>query len=122
MVKLSIHTLNCRGINKTIKRRSMFSKCYKSNIIFLQETYITDDKFDTWKEGWKGKMFHSPGSNNSNGLITLVHENIVNNSESIFYRSQRVLGIKSIIDDESYFFYQFLCPFNYKTRKAKFSK
>ena len=120
MVKLSILTLNCRGINKTIKRRSLFSKCYKSNIIFLQETYITDDKFDTWKEGWKGKMFHSPGSNNSNGLITLVHENFVNNSESIFYRSQRVLGIKSIIDDEPYFFINFYAPSTTKLEKQNF--
>ena len=103
MVKFSISTLNVRGINKKLKRFSIFSKCLDYDISFLQESYITEDKFPHWQDEWKGKLFYSPGTNNSNGLITLINEKFSNNTESVFYKSGRVLGISILIDTKSNF-------------------
>ena len=104
MVKLSVASLNCRGLNKLMKRKNLFESFKKYDIVFLQETYITNDKYDFWKNEWSGQMLYSPGTNNSKGLITLIKNNTFDNPVSIFYSSDRILGVKGLIDNEEYFF------------------
>ena len=41
---MKVLTLNCRGLNNRLKRRSLYSQLKKFDIICLQETYITEDK------------------------------------------------------------------------------
>ena len=107
MVKFSISSLNCRGLNKSIKRHAIFSKCLNFDVSFLQESYITANKSHIWQDDWKGKLFYSSGTNNSNGLITLLNENIINNTETVFYKSEKILGISIVINKDTFFFVNF---------------
>ena len=110
MVKFSISSLNCRGLNKSIKRHAIFSKCLNFDVSFLQESYITANKSHIWQDDWKGKLFYSSGTNNSNGLITLLNENIINNTETVFYKSEKILGISIVINKDTFFFINFYGP------------
>ena len=70
---IKVASLNCRGLNKKIKRKSIFQKLIQYDIIMLQETYITNEKFNDWHLDWNGNFFFVEGSNKSNGLITLIN-------------------------------------------------
>ena len=74
------------------------------DVILLQETYVMDNKVDRWMQDWGGKYCFSPGTSNSNGLMILYKKNIFKSTDTVFYRSQRILGLKGKIDGEEYFF------------------
>jgi exonuclease III len=79
-------TLNCRGLNKIDKFRLLLSKVLSlqnrnSNTIFmLQETMILETKY--LDLAWKGKYIFTPGTGNSKGCITLLHNDIQINHKS----------------------------------------
>jgi exonuclease III len=66
-------SLNVRGLGKTKKRISVFRwlKERKSDIVFLQETHITDKVVNTYKHKRKWPMFCSNGASNSKGVAIL---------------------------------------------------
>jgi len=73
--KLSVITLNCRGLGNIEKSRLLFNKMYKlsrnsNTIILLQETMVSDETYV--KMAWRGKSVVTPGTGNSKGCITLV--------------------------------------------------
>ena len=103
MVNISISSLNCRGLNSVNKRNNIFERFKNNEITFLQETYITEQKADNWQNGWNGLFFYSPGTNNSQGLITLIKHDFMGGSEVIFYKSERILGIKGTVEGETFF-------------------
>ena len=70
---IKVASLNCRGLNKKLKRKTIFNNCLQYDVIFLQETYITNDKLKEWKLDWNGKLYFVEGTNKSNGLITLIN-------------------------------------------------
>ncbi len=104
-VAISFSTLNCRGLNSDLKRAYFFSLLKNCDLNFLQETYVTDDKIEYWKDLWKDKCCFSPGTNNSQGLMILYKKDLFDNdSESVFYKSERILGLKGFIEGEEFFF------------------
>ena len=71
-------SLNCRGLSKKLKRRTVFRTCLQYDIICLQETYITKEKYNEWKLDWKGQLEYLEGTNRSKGLIILLNEKYEN--------------------------------------------
>ena len=59
--KLSVLTLNARGLNNSIKRRKSFHwfENIKADIILVQETFCTNKTAYIMKSTWKGTMFNS---------------------------------------------------------------
>ena len=77
--KLSVLTLNVRGLNNSIKRRKLFHwfENIKADIILLQETFCTSKTANIMKSNWKGAMFNScTDSNHSRGVAVLFKENL----------------------------------------------
>ena len=66
---------NVRGLNKSIKRQTVFRWLHKQNhhVIFLQESYCSKDLEPIWENEWGGKAFFSHGTNHSKGVITLIN-------------------------------------------------
>ena len=71
-------SLNVRGLNKSIERRTVFRWLHKQNhhIIFLQESYCSKNLEPTWENEWGGKAFFSHGTNHSKGVITLINPSV----------------------------------------------
>ena len=69
---LKLLSVNVRGLTDRVKRNKIFQWCQMmGDIIFLQETFSTEDTEGMWKADWKGKMFFSHGSNHSRGVIIM---------------------------------------------------
>ena len=68
-------SINIRGLNKSIKRRSIFRWIHNQNaqFTFLQETHSTKLTADTWSAEWGGKAFFSHGTSNSKGVMILLN-------------------------------------------------
>lgn len=66
---LSILSINVRGLRDHKKRNTLFYwvKKKQSDIIFLQETYWTDDLIHQIEREWEGECILNPGSNHSKG-------------------------------------------------------
>ena len=69
-------SLNARGLNKKSKRYTVFNKCKNFDVVCLQETYITDAKYESWKRDWPGDFLYTPGSCHSKGQIILINKNL----------------------------------------------
>ena len=75
MEVLTLISVNVRGIRDRIKRKNIFEWTVKSkggDVIFLQETYSTQDIEHVWKQDWGGQMFFSHGSSHSKGVLVLL--------------------------------------------------
>ena len=66
-LKVSFCSLNVRGLNQARKRRKLFRwfHNYKFDVIFLQETYSTQNVEAIWKSQWGGSIIYSHGRNHS---------------------------------------------------------
>lgn len=73
--KASFCSLNARGLNQSRKRRQLFRWLhnYKFDVIFLQETYSTENVEAMWKSEWGGNLFFSHGTNHSKGVAILFN-------------------------------------------------
>ena len=96
---IKIASLNCLDISKKLKRKSIFKQCLKFDIICLQETHITHEKYKAWKLDWHGDMFYSVGSNVSKGQIILINPKLKYTSVSITYETPRILGMEITLDN-----------------------
>ena len=72
-IQIKIVTLNVRGLNKSIKRRSIFRWLHKqkAHFYFLQETYSDEKLKAVWEAKWGGKIFCSHGTKHSKGVMIL---------------------------------------------------
>lgn len=76
-VNLKLLSINVRGLRDRVKRKKIFQWCKMSaNMIFLQETFSTEDIEYSWKGDWEGSMFFSHGSNHSRGVIVMFKPGI----------------------------------------------
>ena len=68
-------SINTRGLNKSIKRRSVFRWIHNQNVhfTFLQETHSSRLSADVWSAEWGGKVFFSRGTANSKGVMILIN-------------------------------------------------
>ena len=85
---LSFSTFNCRGLQDSFKRKTIFSYLHKKkdDIIFLQETHSSaaDEKF--WASQWGGHSWFCSFASNSRGV-------------AIFIRSNHQISVNSIDKD-----------------------
>ena len=67
-----------KGLNKSIKRRTVFRWLHKQNhhIIFLQESFCSKNLEPIWENEWGGKALFSHGTNRSKGIITLINPSV----------------------------------------------
>ena len=78
---MKINSWNVRGINSSDKRHRIKQvvDSMQANIIFLQETKLSQDNFDKTVAKWKKwKYFHAHGIGASGGLATLWNPLTVN--------------------------------------------
>ena len=117
---LTIFSLNARGLNKSYKRKVIFSACRKYDISCLQETYITDNNFKQWSNEWNGSLHYFKGTCNSNGLIILINKKAgIEGQPKIVFAEQRILGIEIDISSKKYLIMNIYAP-NKKCEKIKF--
>ena len=99
---VKIQSLNVRGLNKSIKRRSIFRWLHnqKFHFIFLQETYSSKDCAQIWEAEWGGRVFFSHGSSHSRGVMTLVNPNLDFKVEKCIYDTNGRFLILDLLIDE----------------------
>ena len=80
-------SLNVRGLNSSRKRRQVFRWLHvhqqQSDIIFLQETYSSQESIKRWEMEWGGKIVSSHGSSHSRGVMILFKPRLDVNFEKI---------------------------------------
>ena len=117
---LTIFSLNCRGLNKSLKRKLIFTTCKKYDISCLQETYITENNCKQWSNEWNGSLHYCKGTSNSNGLIVLINKNLdIQGTPQIIISEQRILGIEIKTSNKKCFIINIYAP-NKKSEKIKF--
>ena len=77
--KLKIITMNCRGLGEIEKFRLLLNKAYDITqkgkmVMMIQETMITNSRY--LDLAWRGKYIFTPGTGNSQGCITLTHNDV----------------------------------------------
>ena len=73
-VLMKILTLNCRGLNKQLKRKLLFKYFKNYDIVYLQETYVKDSKAVKWMQDWNGEFCYHAFTNKSQGQIILINK------------------------------------------------
>ena len=70
---LCIGSLNARGLNKAVKRKSVFDWATRNrfDILYLQETFSTKDVESQWRKEWGGHIIYAHGTNHSKGTMVL---------------------------------------------------
>lgn len=99
-MKIRIASLNCRGLNKQLKRKCIFKKCKSFDITCLQETHVTECNAAMWEMEWGGQFYYAEGSGQSKGQIILIHERVPFESIDVIYKTERILGLTIKIKDE----------------------
>ena len=77
--KLSIATINTRGLNNTKKRVSLFNWIKENNIgiTIIQETFCTKNFVSTFNIQWDGAIYHScTDSKHTRGVCILISKAI----------------------------------------------
>lgn len=97
---IKIASINCLGISKKLKRKTLFKQCLEYDISCLQETHITPEKYKEWKLDWQGELIYSVGSNVSKGQIILINPNLNYSSIVTTHETDRILGIKITLNNE----------------------
>ena len=95
-------SLNVRGLNKSIKRRSIFRWLHnqKLQFAFLQETYSSKNYAHIWEAEWGGKTFFSHGTSHSKGVMTLINPRLdFKVNTSISDKNGRFLILDLVIDE-----------------------
>lgn len=74
-INIKCLSLNIRGLNKSLKRRTVFRWLHHQNcsFVFLQETYGSKECENVWKAEWGGEVFFSHGTNHSKGTMILIN-------------------------------------------------
>jgi hypothetical protein len=77
--KLKIITINCRGLGEIETFRLLLNKAYDvmqkgKMILMIQETMITNSRY--LDLAWRGKYVFTPGTGDSQGCITLTHNDV----------------------------------------------
>ena len=73
--KYNIITLNCNGLRRNVKRRSIFEFLKLKNVHteLLQETHIEENDVELWKQEWGTGLFcPNPGTTARAGQLILT--------------------------------------------------
>jgi exonuclease III len=71
---LKIFTFNTKGLKGPKKRERVLTwlKNKDADLILMQESHFQHEDKDNWEDKWKGKIYNSPGTNNSRGVSLLI--------------------------------------------------
>ena len=119
MSNLKIISLNCRGLNNSLKRRMLFKQFLDFHICSLQETYITEKQASSWKHDWRGEFIYCNGTSNSNGLIILVNKNFSYSNLTEIKVNGRCLGISFTHNEKEFVVFNIYAP-SVKEERAGF--
>ena len=74
-IDLKCLSVNIRGLNKSLKRRTVFRWLHNQHcpFVFLQETYSSKECENIWQAEWGGEVFFSHGTKHSRGTMTLIN-------------------------------------------------
>lgn len=75
---LKFVTFNTKGLHSPVKRKRvyMYLKKLGAEIVFLQETHLTDFEHKKLKREWVGQVFASSFNSKSRGTAILINKNI----------------------------------------------
>ena len=78
MTSLTMLSVNVRGLGSQHKRTDVMNylNTLNQDIIFVQDTHLTEQKITSFNSLWKGKTYHSCFANNSRGTSVLISKNI----------------------------------------------
>ena len=78
MDKITIMSMNCRGLGDVKKRRDVmhFIRSKRFNIVFLQDTHLIENNIPYFDTLWHGKAYHSCFSSRSRGTSILINNNL----------------------------------------------
>ena len=78
MSELRIMSMNCRGLGSQEKRRDVvhYIKNSSFDVVFLQDTHLTNRTIPFFNTLWKGKCYHSCKSSNSRGSTILIKSSV----------------------------------------------
>ena len=111
--KVKLASYNVRGLKNDKKRRELFSYmvAQKYDIVCLQETHCEAVNRKVWEKDWKGKIFHSFGTNRSKGCAILINETMTtkNFQAQENLENGRIVKIEFENDDEKK--YYILCVY-----------
>ena len=111
--KLKFLSLYVRGIRSNFKRNKVFNwlEDSKADVIFLQETYSSDDITNLWSSQGKGDIVFSQGSPHSCGVTILFKANL--NYNILWKRISdegRFILLHCNIDDNDYILLNIYAP------------
>ena len=84
--KMTLGSLNVRGINCTSKRQSVFHHLRRKNfdVCLLQETHMENKDLSLWKQQWSGRIYASCGDSKSKGVAILINPKLGNTVEQLY--------------------------------------
>ena len=97
-------SLNLKGLNKSIKRRSVFRRMHIQNLhfIFLHETHSSKQCAPLWEAEWGGKALFSHGTTNRKGAMILINPKLDCKVEKVISDNKGRYVIADITLDQSY--------------------
>ena len=120
MDSINIINLNVHGLRNKMKRKTIFHnlRLHKSDIICLQETYITDNDHEQWEREWGGKIYYSSNTTHSMGQMILIKKKFPYETQCNV-KKQRILIVEIKVEDDSLFIINAYGP-NIKREKPAF--
>lgn len=78
MNELNIFSWNVKGLGNRLKRMKILSllKDDKADVVFLQETYLSDTEHTKLKTDWVGQVYFSSYKSHSRGTCILVNRDV----------------------------------------------
>lgn len=78
MYDLNIISWNVKGLGNPSKRKKILSvlKEDKADVVFLQETYLSDNEHNTLKTEWVGQVYFSSYKSHSRGTCILINREV----------------------------------------------
>ncbi len=123
---LSIATLNARGLRCVVKRRSVFQylKNLNIDIIFLQETYCTNEFVSKFDDEWDGKVLHSvSNSSHCKGVAILFKKGLDIQTSNVHRDDEgRRLFVNIKVNDEHITLANLYAPSDRPERRIEFFK
>uniref|UniRef100_A0A3Q3BNZ9 Reverse transcriptase domain-containing protein n=1 Tax=Kryptolebias marmoratus TaxID=37003 RepID=A0A3Q3BNZ9_KRYMA len=110
---LKLVTFNVKGLNSPIKRKRVYTylKKLKPDIVYLQETHLSDREHKKLKREWVGQVFFSSFSSKSRGTTILIHKNVpFTATKTISDPSGRYIMVQGQMYSESWTFMNIYAP------------
>ena len=113
--KITIASLNVRGIRDFKKRKSIFNYLYKNkvDVVLLQETHVDKDIITQIATERQGKSIHNMGTSQTAGVAIMVRDKILINENNIYRDSEgRTIICECKINEDKYILTNVYAPNN----------